>query len=101
MFISREHDKKLIKSLHRSHSRLNVETLYILPVFLQQRHQKVHGQVNVLDQFLLSHSNIAYSHTETQNLLHLELDGGLQVQGLLLQVVVVCNERWELPSLKN
>ena len=77
-----------------------MQTLDILPVLLQQRHQEVHGQVNVLDQLLLSHADIADSNTQTQHLLHLELDGGLEVQGLLLQVVTVGDQGGELASLK-
>merc|ERR1712027_31976 len=89
----------LVQSLDRSHGRLNVETLDVLPVLLQQGDKEVHGQVNVLDQILLGHTNIANSHAETQNLLHLELDGGLEVEGLLLQIVAVSHQGWELTSL--
>merc|ERR1719378_83609 len=90
---------KLVKSLDWSHGGLDVETLDVLPVLLQQGDQEVHGQVYVLDQFFLSHANVANSNTEAQNLLHLELDGGLQIQSLLLQVVIVGDQSWELTSL--
>ena len=76
-----------------------METLDVLPVLLQQGDQEVHGQVNVLDQFFLSHANVANSNTEAQDLLHLELDGGLQIQSLLLQVVIVGDQSWEFTSL--
>ena len=89
----------LVQSLNRSHGGLDVQTLDVLPVLLEQRHQEVHGQVNVLDQFLFSHANIADSDTQAENLLHLELDGGLQIQSLLLQVVVVGDQSWEFTSL--
>ena len=85
--------------MHRSHGGLDVETLDILPVLLQQGDQEVHGQVNVLDQFLLGHANITNGNTQTQHLLHLELDGGLEVQSLLLQVVTVGDQGRELASL--
>merc|ERR1712130_756631 len=55
--------------------------------------------MNVLDKFFLGHSNVAYSNTEAQNFLHLELDGGLQIQSLLLQVVIVGHQGRELASL--
>merc|ERR1719348_711965 len=55
--------------------------------------------MNVLDKFFLGHSNVANSNTEAQNFLHLELDGGLQIQSLLLQVVIVGHQGWELTSL--
>ena len=91
----------LVQSLNRSHGGLDVQTLDVLPVLLEQRHQEVHGQVNVLDQFLFSHANIADSNTQAENLLHLELDGGLQVQGLGLQVVAVGDQGGELSGLKK
>ena len=91
----------LVQSLHWSHGALDVETLHVLPVLLQQRHQEVHGQMDVLDQLLLGHVHVAHGDTETQHLLHLELDGGLQVQSLLLQVVVVGDQGGELASLEK
>ena len=91
----------LVQSLHWSHGALDVETLHVLPVLLQQRHQEVHGQMDVLDQLLLGHVHVAHGDTETQHLLHLELDGGLQVQSLLLQVVVVGDQGGELASLER
>ena len=93
------HDVSLVQSLDRSHGGLDVETLDILPVLLQQGDQEVHGQVNVLDQLLLGHANIANGNAQTQHLLHLELDGGLEVQSLLLQVVTVGDQGGELASL--
>merc|ERR1719188_2431010 len=89
----------LVKSLDWTHGGLDVETLDILPVLLQQGNQEVHGQVDVLDKFFLGHSNVANSNTEAQDFLHLELDGGLQIQSLLLQVVIVGHQGWELTSL--
>ena len=55
--------------------------------------------MNVLDQLFLRHANVSNSNTEAQNLLHLELDGGLQIQSLLLQVVIVGDQSWEFTSL--
>ena len=68
-------------------------------MFLEERDQEVHSQVDVLDQHLVSHANIADSNTEAQNLLHLELDGGLQVIDFLLHVVGVGKKSGELASL--
>merc|ERR1719495_748701 len=94
-----DHEKFLIQSLDRSHSGLDVEALDILPMLLQQRNQEIHGQVNILDQFLLRHANITNGNTQTQDLLHLELDGWLQVKCLLLQVVAVGDQSGELSCL--
>ena len=90
-----------IQPLDLSHGGLDVETLHVLPVLLQQRHEEVHGQVDVLDELLLTHLHVAHGDAETEDLLHLELDGGLEVQGLLLQVVVVSDEGRELAGLQK
>ena len=89
----------LVESLDRSHGGLDVEALHVLPVLLQQRHEEVHGQVDVLDELLLPHLHVAHGDAEAQNLLHLELDGGLEVQHLGLDVIVVGDEGRELASL--
>ena len=77
-----------------------MEALHVLPVLLQQRDEEVHGQVDVLNELLLTHLHVAHGDAEAENLLHLELDGGLEVQGLLLQIVIVGDEGRELASLR-
>ena len=78
-----------------------MEGLDILPVLLQQRHEEVHGKMDVLSQLLLSHLNVADGNIQAKNLLHLELDGGLQVEHLRLDVIGVGDQAGELASLKN
>ena len=90
----------LVEPLDRSHGGLDVEALHVLPGLLQQRHEEVHGQMDVLDELLLPHLHVSHGDAEAQNLLHLELDCRLEVQSLLLQVVVVGNKSGELASLK-
>ena len=78
-----------------------MEGLDILPVLLQQRHKEVHGEMDVLSQLFLGHLNIANGNIQAENLLHLELDGGLQVEHLRLDVIGVGDQAGELASLKN
>ena len=89
----------LVEPLDGAHGGLDVETLHVLPVLLQQRHEEVHGEVDVLDELLLRHLHVPDGDAETQHLLHLELDGGLEVQNLLGQVVAVSHQGGELSSL--
>lgn len=89
-----------VKSLNRSHGGLDVQGLHVLPVLLQQGDEEVHGEMDVLDELLLGHPDIANSHGEAEDLLHLELDGGLQVSDLGLQVVAVGHQGGELSSLR-
>ena len=90
-----------MQPLDRAHGGLDVETLHVLPVLLEQRHQEVHGQVDILHELLLAHLHITHGDAEAENLLHLELDGGLQVQGLGLQVVAVSDQGRELSGLEK
>ena len=89
----------LVQPLDLSHGRLDMEALNVLPVLLQQRDEEVHSQVNVLNELLLTHLHVAHGDAEAEHLLHLELNGRLKVQGLLLQVVIVGDEGWELAGL--
>ena len=77
-----------------------MQGLDVLPVLLQERHEEVHGQVDVLDELLLRHPDIADRHGQAEDLLHLELDGGLQVGYLSLQVVAVGHQSGELSGLR-
>lgn len=60
--------KSLIEALWLSHGALDVESSDVLPVLLQQWHQEVHSQVDVVDQLFLSHLDMTNSHSQTQNL---------------------------------
>ena len=93
--------KFLVKPLNFAHGGLDVEGLHILPVLLQQGDEEVHGQVHVLSQLLLSHLHVADGDVEAENLLHLELDCGLEVEHLGLDVIVVGDEGGELASLSR
>merc|ERR1719154_256198 len=85
----------LVQSLNRSHGGLDMKRPYVLPMLLQQRDQEIHSQMNILHKIFLRHSDVAYSNGKAENFLHLKLDGGLQVQDLLLQVVAVSDQGGE------
>ena len=76
-----------------------MEGLDVLPVLLQQGDEEVHGEVDVLGQLVLRHLHIAHGHVEAEHLLHLELDGGLEVDHLGVEVVRVGDEGGELAGL--
>ena len=73
-----------------------MQRLDVLPVLLQQRDQEVDGQMGVLDQVVLGHADVADGHGQAKDLLHLELDGGLDVVDLAVQVVTVGDKGREL-----
>lgn len=60
--------ESLIEALWLSHGALDVECSDILPVLLQQRHQEIHCQVDVVDQLILGHLDMTNGNSQTQNL---------------------------------
>jgi len=55
--------------------------------------------MDVLDQLLVRHADVSNGDGEAEHLLHLELDGGLQVVALGGQVVVMGHQGGELTGL--
>ena len=78
-----------------------METLDVLPMFLEERNQEVHSEADVLNELILRHLDVTNGHAQAENLLHLELDGGLEVEHLGLDVIVVGDEGGELASLSR
>lgn len=97
----REQKKPLEKALSLTHCRLDVKRLDVLPVLLQQRDKEVHGKHDVSRELVLGHLDMTDSHTKTQNLLQLELDGRLHVSHLLFEVLGVRDRRGELSCLRE
>ena len=58
----------LEETLGRSHGALDVQGADVLPVLLEQGDQEVNGQMDVLDEFILAHLNVANSDIQAQNL---------------------------------
>jgi len=70
-----------------------------LPVLLEQRDQKVNGGDKVGDDILLLHLQVTDGHTEGEDLLHLELDGLLEVGDLGGHGLFVLEETREFTGL--
>ena len=60
----------LVEPLDGAHGGLDVETLHVLPVLLQQGDQEVHGEMDVLDELLLSHPDTSYFWLCVNNIRH-------------------------------
>mmetsp|Transcript_24524 Transcript_24524/g.56601 ORF Transcript_24524/g.56601 Transcript_24524/m.56601 type:complete len:251 (-) Transcript_24524:48-800(-) len=68
----------------RAHGGLDVHDLDVLPVLLKKRGEEVGGELGVQQDLLLGLADVADRDVEAHNLLHLELNRGLDVdQGLL------------------
>jgi hypothetical protein len=85
--------------LRRTHGRLDVEDLDVLPVLLQQRDKEVDGKLNVQGNLGFGHGDVGNCKGHAHNFLHLEFDGGLLGINLLLDVVVLIKEGREFTSL--
>jgi len=70
-----------------------------LPLLLKKRSQKVGRQLDVGGDVLDIHGNIADGDVETHDLLHLELDGRLDLVNLLLHIFTTGKKGRELTGL--
>lgn len=58
----------LVEALGFAHGALDVEGTHVLPVLLQQRHQEVDSQVDVVHKLVFCHLHMSYGHSQTQHL---------------------------------
>lgn len=97
----KKHKTSLEDTLGGRHGSLDGQATNVLPALLQQRDQVVDGQHDVSDQLLLSHLNVADGDTHAENLLQLELDGGLDLGDLVAEVVGVRDGGRELAGCSD
>lgn len=89
----------LIETVGRTHGALDVDRADVLPVLLEQRNEKVDGELDVLGELTFSETNVADGNTETEYLFHLELDGGLDLGDLLGNGLIVGDKGGKFSSL--
>lgn len=82
-----------------AHGGLDVDLADVLPLLLEKRGEEVTGQLGVDGDLLLVHADVSDGDVEAHDLLHLELDGGLDLVDLLLHVVLGGEEGGELAGL--
>jgi hypothetical protein len=82
-----------------AHGALNGQRLDVLPVLLEQRDQKVDGGNKVGGQVSFVHLQVSDGNTEGKDLLHLELNGLLELGNLGGHGLFVLEETRELTSL--
>ena len=88
----------LVDALGWRHRCLHGQAADILPALLQQGDEVVDRQHDVGDQLIFSHTNVSDGDTHAENLLKLELDGGLNLVDLGAEVFVVGDGGWEFTS---
>ena len=92
-------DNALVQALGGAHGGLDGQGAHVLPALLQERDEVVDGQHDVTDQLVLGHADVADSDTHAENLLQLELDGGLDLGHLVGEVLSVRDGCGELSGL--
>lgn len=90
---------RLVDADRLAHGALDEQGAHVLPVLLQQGHQKVDRHHGVGGQLILGHGDVANGNTQTQDLLQLEFDGSTDFLHFGLQVVAVADGGGELASL--
>ncbi|GMT29538.1 hypothetical protein PFISCL1PPCAC_20835, partial [Pristionchus fissidentatus] len=90
---------RLIQTLRLAHGRLDGERADVLPVLLEQRDEEVDSKGDVGDELLLAHLDVSDGDGEAENLLHLELDGGLDLVNLGSERFGVRDDGRELSGL--
>ena len=69
IFISQfPHKHCLEKTLRGSHGALNVKGPDVLPVLLQERHEEIDGQMDVLDELIFVHLDVTDGDVQAQHL---------------------------------
>jgi hypothetical protein len=89
----------LVEALGGAHGGLDGQGAHVLPSLLQERDEVVDGQHDVTNQLVLGHANVANGDTHAEHLLQLELDGGLDLVHLVVEVLSVRDGRGELSGL--
>ena len=82
-----------------SHGSLDEHLSDVLPLLLEQTREEVGRELGVHDDLLLLHAHVSDGDVEAHDLLHLELDGGLDLVDLLLHVLARREEGGELTRL--
>lgn len=95
-FLTHKPSKRLVETAGRAHGGLEGEGADVLPALLEQGDEVVDGQHDVADELLVGHVDVADGDTHAQNLLELELDGGLDLGDLGGQILVVGDRGGEL-----
>jgi len=88
-----------VNLLGRSHSTLDVDNTNVLPLLLQQGSEEIGSQLYVNNVLLLGKRNVSNGNVQAHDLLHLELDGGLNLIDLLLHIISWGKKGGELSCL--
>ena len=93
--------ERLVETVGRRHGSLDDKAAHVLPALLEQGDEVVDGKHDVGDELLLGHLDVADSDTHAENLLQLELDGGLDLGNLGAEVIGLRDRSRELAGCSD
>jgi len=82
-----------------AHGLLDVESLHVLPILLEQGDEEVNGHGDVDDDLVLSQTEMADGNSEAEHLLELELDSALDGVDLVEHVLARAKQSGKLAGL--
>merc|ERR1712054_41138 len=91
--------RNLIDAVRLAHGGLDVQSLDVLPVLLEEGHKEVDRNHDVGVHLVVRHLDVRSGDTEGQHLLELELDSGTDAVNLLDDVLTVLEQGRELTEL--
>ena len=72
---------------------------YILPVLLQQWNEEINTHLNILEDLLLFHSNVAHCNSHAKHLFQLELNHSLCLINFRIDGFLMCDKSWKLSCI--
>merc|ERR1711998_651356 len=91
--------RNLEDAVRLAHGGLDVQSLDVLPVLLEEGHKEVDRNHDVGVHLVVRHLDVRSGDTEGQHLLELELDSGTDAVNLLDDVLTVLEQGRELTEL--
>lgn len=98
---SKERDTRLVKTAGRAHGGLEGQAANVLPALLEKRDEVVDGKHDVRDELVVGHRHVTDGDTHAEDLLELELDGGLDGVDLVGKVLGVRDRGRELTGCEK
>ena len=78
-----------------AHGGLDVDTLDVVPLLLEEGSKEIEGHNEVLSQFFVGHLFVSGGDVKAGDLLQLPLDGSSHIIDLLLELLVMGDWSWE------
>jgi len=89
----------LVQSAWFAHGGLQVQNLYVLPVFLEERNQEIDRKLQILENLGFGHTTVSHRCVQAKHFLQLELDGSLHLVDLSGKILLLLHDTREFTRL--